>query len=273
MIEIPESKNLEVQSQKSLLGKKIKKVFNASSPHKFCWFYGDPLNYDKILKDREITGAKGHGMYLDLYMDRASLTIGDGTVIKFNEPFEKKPEKYQLLTEFYDGSFLTFNVAMYGGIWAYERDFDNKYYQGSLNSVSPLTEEFNEKHFEGIFKSVTKDLSAKAFLATEQRIPGLGNGVLQDILLTSSIHPKRKMSTLTDSEKDDLFYNLKAILEDMANKGGRDTEKDLFGKSGGYKTLLSKNSCNEPCRLCGDKIIKESYLGGSVYYCPTCQKL
>jgi formamidopyrimidine-DNA glycosylase len=43
-------------------------------------------------------------------------------------------------------------------------------------------------------------LSAKAFLATEQRIPGLGNGVAQDILFTAKIHSKRKMSTLSEKQ-------------------------------------------------------------------------
>ncbi|MZP54386.1 MAG: endonuclease VIII, partial [Bacteroidales bacterium] len=42
---------------------------------------------------------------------------------------------------------------------------------------------------------------------------------------------------------------------------------------GKYKTLLSKNTANKPCPVCGDTIRKEAYLGGAVYYCPSCQKL
>ena len=48
---------------------------------------------------------------------------------------------------------------------------------------------------------------------------------------------------------------------------------DLFGKWGSYQTLLSKKSFSEPCRLCGDKIKREAYLGGNIYFCPTCQPL
>ncbi|MCX6259347.1 MAG: endonuclease VIII, partial [Bacteroidia bacterium] len=51
------------------------------------------------------------------------------------------------------------------------------------------------------------------------------------------------------------------------------TEKDFFGNNVGYKTILSKNRVRHPCPKCGDLIMKESYLGGAVYYCPTCQKL
>jgi formamidopyrimidine-DNA glycosylase len=38
-------------------------------------------------------------------------------------------------------------------------------------------------------------------------------------------------------------------------------------------TLLSENTMNQPCLVCGDRVKKEAYLGGSVYFCPTCQPL
>ncbi len=59
----------------------------------------------------------------------------------------------------------------------------------------------------------------------------------------------------------------------MASQGGRDTELDLLGKPGGYQTILSKNTANKPCRVCGTIIRKEAYLGGSIYYCEKCQKI
>jgi formamidopyrimidine-DNA glycosylase len=124
-----------------------------------------------------------------------------------------------------------------------------------------------------MFDENSGKLSLKAFLATEQRIPGLGNGVLQDILFHSELHPKKKVSTMSDRDKKDLFASIKSILDDMVVKGGRDTEKDLFGNIGGYKTLLSKNTAGTPCPVCGTAIVKEAYLGGSIYYCKKCQKI
>jgi formamidopyrimidine-DNA glycosylase len=59
----------------------------------------------------------------------------------------------------------------------------------------------------------------------------------------------------------------------MASQGGRDTESDLFGHAGRYKTILSKNTVNKPCPVCGTMINKEAYMGGSVYYCEKCQRL
>jgi len=48
--------------------------------------------------------------------------------------------------------------------------------------------------------------SIKFLLATEQRIPGLGNGVLQDILFKAKIHPKRKVADLSEKNKCELFH-------------------------------------------------------------------
>jgi formamidopyrimidine-DNA glycosylase len=58
----------------------------------------------------------------------------------------------------------------------------------------------------------------------------------------------------------------------MTEQGGRDTERDLFGCFGGYKTILSKNTVDTPCLVCGTVIKKEPFMGGSIYYCPGCQK-
>ena len=274
MIEIPESATVSRQAGNLLLNKTISEVFTATSPHKFAFYSGDPAGYGKLLSGKQIISAIGHGMFVDLICsDNICITIGEGINMRYHEPGSGIPDKYQLLIAFTDNNFLSFNVAMYGGIWAYEGAFDNKYHKLSLSSISPLMDEFDETYFDNIIKNTTKDLPAKALLATEQRIPGLGNGVLQDILFNARIHPKRKKSTLTDSAKAELYKSLKTTLKSMTGMGGRDTEKDLFGNNGGYKTLLSKNTVNNPCIICGNKIIKEAYLGGAVYYCPTCQKL
>ena len=115
-------------------------------------------------------------------------------------------------------------------------------------------------------------MSAKAFLATQQRIPGLGNGVLQDILLNAKIHPKKKINTLSEEQRKELFDSLKSTLAEMTDAGGRDTEKDLFGNPGGYRTKLGKNNKLLICPNCGGGVKKEAYMGGSIYFCEQCQE-
>ena len=87
------------------------------------------------------------------------------------------------------------------------------------------------------------------------------------------MHPKKKVSSLSNEDIEALFNSVKTTISLMASKGGRDTELGLFGTSGGYKTILCKNTVNKPCPVCGTIIKKEAYMGGSVYYCEKCQEL
>ena len=180
-----------------------------------------------------------------------------------------------MLIEFEDFTAISAAVQMYGGLMCFHNgELDNKYYKVAKEKPSPLSDQFDRKYFNAMVSmpDIPK-LSTKAFLATEQRIPGLGNGVLQDILYKAQIHPKRKVASLSHTDQDRLFISLKETLAEMTFNGGRDTEKDLFGCHGGYITCLSKNTLDKPCPICGGTIKKESYLGGSIYFCDGCQKI
>ncbi|MGV8094459.1 MAG: endonuclease VIII [Mangrovibacterium sp.] len=274
MIELPEALTLGQQISKTLAGKTITEVFNANSPHKFTFFYNDPLTYKQLLTGKRIESAKGTGIFVDISLnDDIKISVNDGVNLRYGDQSSSIPEKYQLLLTFNDHTFLAFTVAMYGGISAYKGRLDNKYHDKSAESISPLGEEFDMACFENLIGKEKKNLSLKALLATKQRIPGIGNGVLQDILFNASLNPKRKISDLTDTDKENLFQSLKATLTDMTANGGRDTETDLFGNRGGYKAIMSKNTYAQPCPKCNGAIRKESYMGGAVYYCPNCQPI
>jgi formamidopyrimidine-DNA glycosylase len=87
------------------------------------------------------------------------------------------------------------------------------------------------------------------------------------------MHPKKKVNTLARTERETLFNSVGTTISTMAAQGGRDTELDLFGCPGAYKTILCKNTVNKPCPICGTGIKKEAYMGGSIYYCEKCQRL
>lgn len=275
MLELPEVLTLSKQINHVLAGKTITQVFNATKPHKFTFYNSDPLGYGKLLVGKTILSSKGYGMFVDFYLsDNVTMNIGDGVIVHYYNSGDKVPANYQLLLTFADESFLVFTVAMYGFINVYLNDIiDNKYYKISRDSISPLSEDYTEKQFEKLFTEAKNTLTAKALLATEQRIPGVGNGVTQDILFNARIHPKQKVLKLPDSQKEILFGSLKDTLMEMTFEGGRDTQPDLYGNYGGYKTILSAKTWKNPCPCCGAVIAKEAYLGGSVYYCPQCQKI
>jgi formamidopyrimidine-DNA glycosylase len=277
MIELPETYVLAEQINKTLVNKAIIKAVANEHPHGFAWYSGDPKEYQKKLKGKKVSTANPGTGYTcggntEIICEDMLLVIS--TPIKYHEPGAKLPKSHQLLLEFDDKSHMTCTVQMWGAMFCFpakENGLPEKFIV--KKSPDPLTDAFDKDYFDSLWNNTKPSLSAKAFLATEQRIPGLGNGVLQDILWNARIHPRRKLETINTKEQKKLYTCVKSTLLAMKKQGGRDTEKDLFGAKGGYKTILSSNTLKDPCPACGSSIIREAYLGGNIYFCPTCQPL
>lgn len=274
MIEIPEAIAIAKQLDISIHGKVVKDVVVAQSPHKWAWYYKDPADYHERLVGRTMGNSMAFGSFVEADAAPAKLLFSEGVRLRFLEADEKRPKKHQLLLEFDDASALVASIQMYGGLYCFaEGEFDNPYYRDAKSIPSPLSKEFSRPYFNGLVSQHRDtNLSVKGFLAAEQRIPRLGNGVLQDILYNARIHPKRKLKTLTTGEENALFSSVRSTLKKMAADGGRDTEKDIFGKDCGYRTSLSRNTLGLPCPRCGTPIEKAAYMGGTVYFCSVCQK-
>lgn len=273
MIEIPEAKVISNQVNQQFTGKQIAGVTAAQNPHKFAWYSGDPAAYPALLMGKKFGSAVCRGGMVEISVEDVTLLFTDGINLRYHKDKSEIPAKHQLLIEFLDGSYLSATVAMYGGLWCYRNGtHDNQYYLAACQKPSPLNDGFTSEYFDTLFVKEKGKYSLKAFLATEQCIPGLGNGVLQDILYNARCHPKRKVFTLTSEDRTTLYRSIRNTLKDMVDLGGRDTELDLFGKPGGYITRLSRNTVGKPCPVCGNLILKQPYLGGSIYFCPGCQK-
>ncbi|HCC35641.1 MAG TPA: endonuclease VIII [Ruminococcaceae bacterium] len=273
MMELPESHNLAKQLNETLKGKVIRKAAANSSPHGFAFYFGDPALYNERLTKKPFGHAQANGGQLELFFGDMRVALNDGANLRYFLSEAPLPKKHQLYIEFEDSSSLVVTVQMYAGIMAFkEGEHDNFYYKIAKEKPTPLGSEFDLSYFKSLKECEKYEkLSAKAFLATEQRIPGLGNGVLQDILWNALIHPKTKMGALTAKQFDILYKAVKGTLAEMTREGGRDTERDIFGHSGGYICKLSKNTLGRPCERCGTSIEKAAYLGGAVYFCPACQ--
>lgn len=274
MIELPEVYVLAEQINRTIVGKTVKKVIANAVPHGFASFTGDPSRYSELLVGKRIMGASPDTGTMDIWDCNVEVICGDmllslSTPVKYFEPGEKLPKSHQLLLEFEDDSCICCTVQMWGSMLCVP-------YSDSLprrsQGPTPLTDAFDEAYFDKLWRREKPSLSIKALLATQKRIPGLGNGVLQDILFQAGIHPKRKLQSIGEEEKAKLYQSIKSTLREMRNRGGRDTEKDLFNCPGGYQTILSAKTLKYPCKKCGSTLIRESYLGGNVYYCPVCQR-
>lgn len=275
MIELPEAITLANQLNNNIVGKTISNVIAKHSEHKFTWYYGKPEKYQEQLVNKKIENAIGFGSFVELSAGKMRILYNEGVNLLLIDNKQKLPNKHQLLIEFTDKTFLCASIQMYGGVGCFfENELDNEYYKLAKTKPSPLSKEFDIEYFNHLVSNNdVQKLSIKAFLATEQRIPGLGNGVLQDILYNAKIHPKQKVISSSKKQQLNLYDSIKHTLQEMVDKNGRDTEKDLFSEKGGYATKMSKNTVGKTCDICGSTILKANYLGGSIYFCSGCQNL
>lgn len=275
MIELPEALVLANQMTNAIVGNTIVHAEANRSPHKFTFYTGDPATYDARLTGRIIEKAHALGPYVMLDLsDGMTLLLREGVNPRYLEPGAPEPQKHQLLLEFDNGGHLSCSVTMYGSFQIVDTKAQNDdYFIAAYNAPSPLSDAFDQAYFDTLVAATAPSTSAKALLATEQRIPGVGNGVLQDILFNARVNPRAKVVNLDAEDHAALLASLKLTLKEMTTQGGRNVERDLFGNPGGYRCILSAKTWKEPCPSCRGALIRQAFLGGSIYYCPTCQPL
>lgn len=276
MIELPERLALVRQLNETIEGKTIEDAEANHTPHGFAEYTGDPAEYPAKLRRKRVAGAsleKG-----ELRIQAGDMDLMITTPMRYHQKAAKRPEKHQLLLAFEDGSALSCSVSMWGAMLLFPRGEAARQGPQWLReamgrvAVTPLDEAFTAGHLRGLMPLDGKSLSLKGVLATGQRIPGIGNGVIQDVLFEAGLLPMRDARTLSDAEWERLHRATVDVVARMAALGGRDTEKDLLGKPGGYATVLSRKTYGQPCPRCGGIVLRRAYMGGSVYFCPRGQR-
>ena len=75
------------QVRETLAGRTVTGVFNATHPHKFIWYTGDPLEYPMLLTGRKIVGAEGCGAFVDVLLENdMHLALLDGVILRLYGP-------------------------------------------------------------------------------------------------------------------------------------------------------------------------------------------
>lgn len=275
-VELPEAVILAKQMNEELKGKIIDGAHlkNYVSLHRMGFINLEPNDFEArlITKSIDSVTTKGKWIFVTLKPEM-HLLLGElmGKVL-YHSSRDLTPDKYHLKLEFEDNTFLTVRVNFLGFILAVtDNELKTRKYPGKLGLSLIDDKKFTFQVFNDILEeSSTKMI--KAVLLNQWKIAGIGNGYLQDILFKAKIHPKRKVSDISEDERTHLYYAIKETLGEAIRLGGRETEYDLYNKPGGYKTILGKHRKGKPCPECGTVIEKLNVLGSSSYVCPSCQK-
>lgn len=115
----------------------------------------------------------------------------------------------------------------------------------------------------------------KVVIMDQQRIGGIGNIYANDALWDAKIDPKRKASSLTDKETEELYNSLIKVLKKGFQYGGASELRfvNALGQEGEYqKHFLAYAQKGKPCKRCGETMKKEYVGGRGSFYCSRCQK-
>lgn len=273
MIEIGEAKYIKDQMNELLSGLKIIRVTMMSKPHKFCFLNHPAVDFEMVLPNKTIQSVKQNGNMIRLILDYGRELVFFEDLIYEYKTVEHVSDKNQMVIYFNNEMALEIKVKLYGFIMVgrTEELLDKDiYFKRALEVIDPLDEAFSYEYFKKETKLDEPKHTVKMALATEQKIPGLGNGTLQDILFFAHVRPDRKVETLHDFEKKALYDSTKLVILKIYQQKGRNNNNDMLGHKGEYDIQMSSD--RGFCPICQTNLNEKNYLGGKVIFCPHCQK-
>lgn len=139
----------------------------------------------------------------------------------------------------------------------------------------PLTEEFTSQQFADRFARRAKT-SIKAAILDQSVVAGVGNIYADESLWGAKIHPQRLTGSITPQEFEELYIDLRAVMNLSIEKGGSSNKNyvNAEGKKGSYMDFARVfRREGLPCPRCGTTIEKLRVAGRGTHICPHCQVL
>jgi formamidopyrimidine-DNA glycosylase len=181
------------------------------------------------------------------------------------------PEKYRLIFDFDDDTCLAVNFWWFG--YAHYIP-DGKLAEHQMSAkLGPNALDLDAADLRALVQGRRERV--KSFLLNQERIAGIGNAYVHDILFLARLHPLRTLDTLSDQEVEELAGAIHAGLQPSLDKGGAFYEVDLYGQPGGFTgdQIIIGYREGEPCPQCGTIIEKIKTGSTSSFICPNCQQL
>lgn len=270
MPELPEVETVRKVLQKKIVNKKIIDV---------------KIYYDKIIKtdlgkfkknimNQTIREIERLGKYLlirldDYYLISHLRMEGKYHFRNKNIPLDKHDH---IVFDFHDFTELRYNdVRKFGTMHLKAK---SEVYLGeplAKLGLEPFDEKFTIDYLKKHFKS---DRAIKNVLLDQERIAGLGNIYVNEVLFMAKIHPETRASLLEDDDILKIKDSTIRVLTKAIELGGSTirsyySDDNITGKF--QNELQVHQRKDESCFLCKSTIIKIKVGGRGTYLCPKCQ--
>jgi formamidopyrimidine-DNA glycosylase len=264
MPELPEIANRAREMREHLVGRTIT-GFEIRQPK--C------LNVSKRTFSRRLRGARfedvthrGKWIVAETTQGHLLVNLGMGGEILLVAR-DELPEKRRVTFHLDDDTSLAVNFWWFGHTH-YAADLED---HAPTAKLGPGALEVTKREFREL--ACGRRGGVKSFLLNQERIAGIGNAYVHDILFLAGLHPLRTLDSLTGEEIDGLWKAIRDGLKPSLKKGGAFYERDLFGRPGRFSVddLLVAYRGGKPCPTCGTPVEKLKVGSTTSFICPTCQ--
>ncbi len=266
MAELPEIYTISKQMKTELVAKSIA---GAEIIQPKC-LNVPPETFIAALRGATVRNVNYHGKWIVIETSHGWLLLClgmGGELLLVNR--STLPEKRRAIIDFSDGSCLSINFWWFGYVHFTDQLSNHKMTRG----LGPNAIDLDQISLQTLFNGRKGTL--KTFLLDQDRIAGIGNFYVHDILFQARLHPMRTIQTLSEDNVRVLADAIHDRLLLSINKGGFSYEVDLYGHKGGFgmTDLVIAYKENQPCPVCGTTIQKIKTGSTHSFICPVCQIL
>ena len=176
---------------------------------------------------------------------------------------------------FKDGDQLRYNdVRKFGTMHLFPKGQELN--QKPLNQLGPdpFDKEFTFEYFYEKLHKTSRTI--KTVLLDQTIVAGLGNIYVDETLFKAGVHPLKQADHLTENEVKLIQKHAILTLKDAVQQGGTTIRSyvNSQGEMGMFQQeLFVYGQAEQPCKMCGDTIIKMKVGGRGTLICLTCQPL
>lgn len=269
MAELPELTILQRQMDQSLSGHAIVRV---EAHQEKCLNVPSRL-LEETLIGKRITSVTRRGKWLYLHLDPEYyflINLGMGADLWYYKPGDELPAKYQFRLELDDGTGFTCRFWWFGYIRLLSTVELPEHPETAKLGPSPL--EISNEELVAIARKYPRS-TVKSLVLDQDKLSGIGNAYVHDILWEARLHPQSKLGSLTEDELVRYHQAIQSILNRGIEKGGLETD---FYRSGGNlgkwkEFFLIGYKQGEPCPRCGTAIEEIKTGATKTFICPMCQ--
>lgn len=268
MPELPEIKARAREMKQALLGKTITHI-EVLQPK--C-LNVPPETFSESLRGARLLDVTYRGKWLFVETTQGWLlfNLGMGGELSLVTR-DTLPEKYRLVFDFDDHTCLAVNFWWFG--YAHFVPPDELNSHTLTAKLGPNALDLTTDGLRAMLKGRRGRI--KSFLLNQERMAGIGNAYIHDILFLAKLHPLRQINTLSDAEIDALAQAIHDGLQPSIDKGGAFYETNLYGQKGDFtmEDILIGYKEGQPCPVCGTSIEKIKTGSTSSFICSSCQPL